>query len=75
MKEKDTLKTDQSRGLPGGPVVLNLPANAETMVQALVWELRPRALRATATEAHEPRAHVLHKRRHHNESQRTSARE
>ena len=28
MKEKDTLKTDQVRDFPGGPVVKNLPASA-----------------------------------------------
>ena len=28
MKEKDTLKIDQVRDFPGGPVVKNLPANA-----------------------------------------------
>ena len=31
MKEKDTLKTDQVRDFPGGPVVKNLPANAGDM--------------------------------------------
>ena len=73
MKEKDTLKIDQVRDFPGGPVVKNLPANAGdtgsspglgTKIPHAVGQL---SLRATTTEAHEPRAHALHKRSHHNE--------
>ena len=73
MKEKDTLKTDQVRDFPGGPVVKNLPASAGdtgsspglgTKIPHAVGQL---SLRATATEAREPRAHALYKRSHHNE--------